>query len=1732
MRKHFTRFISALLVVVMVLTMLPTLAFAAKESYPATPLTDIPADNQSVVIYSASAGGVFSGAIDGGSIGVSAAATNEEDSNIAVTDGAGVFKLVKNSDGTYYITCGGKYLYVDNSEQIGIKDSAVTGTKWKINAASGFDGFTIVNAESKYNGKDIYLEYYSAIKAWTCTELSDIYVFKFYSIDEKLADANGDGYVGEKPVAGEKPVDGDKVVIYNDNAEMTFGPQSDDTTAPSMTGIKSVLSNGELDVGNGSLIFTVHQDGNYYAFENNGQYLRTSPNEIVDGKPNNAECLYMAALDNDYSWWRIEEATGGYILYNKTAKYGSNSVAVEYFSNSFSGWTFNGSTQLFAMRFFKVDDSLNLGYVLNPKMTITAKDAYIGLDYEFKVELDELTKVTSLQMTYATDTGAAKKVEPSTVDGYTYTFKISKSALEGKKTLTLSGTATNEYNISYSAEVMVAIKDEPMIDEVTPASNSATGSDKRPTISAIIANCGTSPKIVMTIDGTAVTPSVSANKVSYRPASNMLDGRHTVALEITRSDGKKTEMTWSFFIGEAGYSLYFGQFHSHTAEYSDGAGQLEDAYEYAMKADNVDFLIVTDHSNYFDTTSTATTDSYYDLTDLTKSGSITKWEEAKATAAEYNALTDDFICAYGYEMTWSGGPGHTNTFNTYGVVSRNNSELNNKTNYSGMHRYNDLMAYADKGLDINGKPVEEGVQTKYIEDAPVVSQFNHPGTTFGTFDDFAGYNPTRDAVLCLIEVGNGEGAVGGSSYWPSYSEYDKCLAKGWHVAPTNNQDNHKGKWGNANTCRDVIITDDFTEAGLYRAMSERRVYSTEDNNLQIYYYLNGELMGTIIDVGDTEPDTVTITASISDPDGENLGTIEIIGENGLTLKKYTATGSTFELEEEISHTDAYYYIKVTQADGDIAVTAPVWVGIATPITADIDTDAALSVVGSQETITASVDNAADNDYELNKIVFYLVDSTGKETAIKTLEEKCTIAAGESKTVEFNYTRTVSGNQKIKVIFYGVYNDKEFKCQATMEQKVYKAEELVKVGVDYGHGNFYVSGGYSDNMGNFIQYCADNGVMAEFIQKGEFTYDNLKQYRMVVLTVPFDTGNLKPSAYTADELKAIKTYAERGGNLIVCTKSDRKSPTGELNCANLTNSILEAVGANVRAADGIIVENDLNANEAYRIYFSSKENFNMEHRFVKAAYTSSNAFGTTPSTSNSTGFQLYNAAPILINSGAEDKVTVLVKGYQSTWGASYTKDFDGSSYVPQYSGDTITAEMGNVNIMTYEELSGGGWLVTSGCTFFSNYDIKDDTDYVNKFIVRNILRELTDDGVAETITPISTVKKITKPATETGDEYTIEGYVTSNASAYDQDTAFFDCIYIQDKKGNGINAFPVAGNYAIGMNVRAHGGVTYYCGEVELNLSTDYNGYCEVISDSIYKITPKEVDCATAMADSSIGNLLKVKGIVTSIHKTEGVIDKIYVRDAAGEACLFINGYIMKNYKGLDKLKVGMMISGVGIGSRDVDETSATSAIFSRLRVRDRSEIKILDEQIYSEHLFTDVDADDWFYEYVIFAADRALMQGTSHSTFDPEATLTRAMVAMVLYRMAGEEKLSGGRNFEDVEATSWYAEAVSWASAVGVVEGYEDGTFRPNAEITRQEMAVMLARYAEKVMGTKPNTSGNLNAFLDGSTVADWAEDEITWFVCEGIMNGMDGRVVPNGNATRAQFATIITRFVQKYVEV
>ena len=247
MRKHLSRVMAVLLVLAMALTMLPVVS-AAKERFTATPIDGIPESGQTFVIYSAPAGGVFSPEASGGAVGVSAASGSEESANLTVQTGAGAYQAVKNADGTYYLTCGGQYLTVNSAEKLSFENEPKSGSsmssKWKIaDAGKDYDGFSIASAEVKYNNYEIFLEFYTAFKAWTYKPNSDwsIYVFRFFSVDG-TADPDNDGYIGTRPEAGELPKDGQTVVIYNDNAGAVMGPQTDDTTAPSLTGVEATAS--------------------------------------------------------------------------------------------------------------------------------------------------------------------------------------------------------------------------------------------------------------------------------------------------------------------------------------------------------------------------------------------------------------------------------------------------------------------------------------------------------------------------------------------------------------------------------------------------------------------------------------------------------------------------------------------------------------------------------------------------------------------------------------------------------------------------------------------------------------------------------------------------------------------------------------------------------------------------------------------------------------------------------------------------------------------------------------------------------------------------------------------------------------------------------------------------------------------------------------------------------------------------------------------------------------------------------------------------------------------------------------------------------------------------------------------------------------------------------------------------------------------------------------------------
>ena len=175
--------------------------------------------------------------------------------------------------------------------------------------------------------------------------------------------------------------------------------------------------------------------------------------------------------------------------------------------------------------------------------------------------------------------------------------------------------------------------------------------------------------------------------------------------------------------------------------------------------------------------------------------------------------------------------------------------------------------------------------------------------------------------------------------------------------------------------------------------------------------------------------------------------------------------------------------------------------------------------------------------------------------------------------------------------------------------------------------------------------------------------------------------------------------------------------------------------------------------------------------------------------------------------------------------------------------------------------------------------------------------------------------------------------------------------------------------------------------------------------------------------------------------------------------------------------------------------------------------------------FRDVKKGDWFYPAVVYAYKNALFNGTSADTFSPDVTMNRAMLVTVLYRLDGG-KAEGNAPFSDVPSGQWYSEAVAWAAENDIVAGFPDGTFHPKDPVTRQQIAVILCRYAKKLAG-EPLIIPEMDvasAFPDWGDVASWAEEGMTWACASGYITGKGGRLVPAGNATRAEVATILSR--------
>ncbi len=778
-----------------------------------------------------------------------------------------------------------------------------------------------------------------------------------------------------------------------------------------------------------------------------------------------------------------------------------------------------------------------------------------------------------------------------------------------------------------------------------------------------------------------------------------------------------------------GEQLYFGQIHAHT-NLSDGAGEITDAFAYAKNdAQNVDYIVITDHSNYLDSAAELGT------MDGVNRGNG-KWDAGKTAAAD--ASDENFVAAYGYEMTWSGQYGHMNTFATDGFVSRNNAAYTVRGG-AGLVAYYELL-------------------TQYPQS---ISQFNHPGTTFGDFEDFSHYEEDYDEAINLIEVGNGEGKVGSSMYWPSYEYYNRALDKGWHLAPTNNQDNHKGNWGDSNTCRDVIWTNNFTEEGLYQAMRERRLYATEDDNLEVTYFLNDEPLGSVLE---NRRDQVYLDVTVYDPDAsDKTFTLSVIVDGGKTV--YTESGvlagaaKSFSIELAADY--AYYYVRIDQADGDIAVTAPCWIGEVTKAgVTSVSVDADLPTVGEQTAITVKLYNNEASEIVLTGATYTLTANGGVTTLAEKTAADLRVAAipsaAEVKDV-LSFTPTVSGAQTISVSFTGLLNGTEVTLTGSTDVTVYQQENVLHVALDASHCNEYVSGNYAGYYAPLRSLVTSFNGKLHVIQYG-LTDEALANIDLLIISVPYVSNGTEANGkpFSAAELAAIRTFADNGGSILLTGRTSYidTDPTA----ADTMNGLLAALGSDTRF-DGSQVSVD-----GYSFTLSDASNFNLENPYTA---------GYTTSASKSMAFH----TPTAITLGANASAVVTT-------------------------GDAV--------LVSSETMAGGGDLIVAGMAIFNSYQLTDgDTDTMNYHVMANIMRRAI---------PVSTIAEVR--AAGEGQYFVIEGVLTTNASGHSQATAFFDSVYCEDATG-GINIFPIAGNYEIGQTVWISGVTSSYQGEYQLKDATLY-----------------------------------------------------------------------------------------------------------------------------------------------------------------------------------------------------------------------------------------------------------------------------------------------------------------------
>ena len=525
--------------------------------------------------------------------------------------------------------------------------------------------------------------------------------------------------------------------------------------------------------------------------------------------------------------------------------------------------------------------------------------------------------------------------------------------------------------------------------------------------------------------------------------------------------------------------LWFGLLHCHTAN-SDGTGTPETVF--ARAAEEMDFLFLTDHGDC--------------LTDE-------EWQQEKTAAAQ--ASTEGFAGARGFEMSWPEEKrlGHISLFGTETFLSWNA----------------DRYQAAGTGL--------EAFYTDLAGLSGAVGQFQHPGNTYGNFKSFA-YDEGADRVIQLLEIScEGESFAGA---------YTAALDKGWHVAPTWGGNICDGGECGDGTGRTVILSPSLTPEALMDALRERHAYATADPDLGITYTLDGASMGDILPRRAVGP-TAELDIHLSDPTDVSCGLVEVIGPGGAVLASAEVDSNPGRVTLSLPADKAYYFLRITQPDGDQALTAPVWVEQTEDLEiTEFSCDTPVPVQGSAVNLTLKLHNGESAPLEVE-----LVELLADGAAVATLSEPFRVATGTTVQLPLTYVHEKPGQSELTVRVSATLEGQARNLEARLTLSARRSDLVTGILVDGAHGNTGTG-----SLSELTRLSAEQNITVT-VSDTVITEQMLDQCAILLVTAP-------ESSLSDDFVEAAAEFVSSGGKLLLCASDPARA--GEL------NRLLAAVGSTI------------------------------------------------------------------------------------------------------------------------------------------------------------------------------------------------------------------------------------------------------------------------------------------------------------------------------------------------------------------------------------------------------------------------------------------------------------------------------------------------------------------------------------------------------------------------------------------